>query len=302
MLPECIDTIDDLRALEAAAQRLETGCGDGTTVWHAWGEGPPLLLLHGGSGSWTHWARNIAALVGAGRRVFAPDLPGFGASAKPPRGSDADAVAPWIESGLAELLGDARCDIAAFSFGGIVASFLVADHPQRARQLVLVGAPALSVEPVSRLGLRSWAHLPAGPERDALHRHNLGRMMLARESSVSELAIRLHDENLVRDRMPRRRLANTDAVRLLLPRIDCPLAGIWGAEDVLYRGRMDLVGQALREAPGFASLALLPGAGHWVQFEDPSTFNRLLIDALAAGAAIQSANAAASPAAPVPKA
>ena len=69
--------------------------------------------------------RNIATLADAGWRVIVPDLPGFGASAKPPEGGDADAVAPWIESGLDELLGGAPCDIAAFSFGGIVASMLV---------------------------------------------------------------------------------------------------------------------------------------------------------------------------------
>jgi 2-hydroxy-6-oxonona-2,4-dienedioate hydrolase len=302
MLPASIETVDDLRALERAAQRVETRCGNGATVWHVWGDGEPLLLLHGGSGSWTHWVRNIAALAHAGWRVLVPDLPGFGASAKPPEGGDADAVAPWIERGLHELLGDAPCDIAAFSFGGIVASLLVAEHPRRARQLVLVGAPALSVEPVSRLGLRSWVHLPPGDERDALHRHNLGQMMLVRPGSVTELAIRLHDENMVRDRMPRRRLARTDIVAQQLPRIDCPLAGIWGAQDALYRGRIDRIAEVLRQAPRFRSLALLPDAGHWVQFESAETFNPLLIETLKAGREPQAASAPASASAPAPKA
>ena len=52
-----------------------------------------MLLLHGGSGSWTHWLRNIQPLVDAGRQVLVPDLPGFGDSAnkkgteRGPRGS-----------------------------------------------------------------------------------------------------------------------------------------------------------------------------------------------------------------------
>lgn len=301
-LPSRIDSVADVAAVEAAAQRLETPCGEGRIVWHRWGEGPVTLLLHGGAGSWMHWVRNIAALVAQGRTVLAPDMPGFGDSTKPAGGQDADAVAPLLEQGLAELIGATPCDVVAFSFGGIVASFLLTEHPARARQLVLVGAPALSVEPVSKLGLRPWSHL-TGEARNELHRYNLTRMMLARESSVDDLAIWLHDTNIVRDRMPRRRLANTDIVARLLPRITCPLSGIWGAEDRLYLGRIDRIGEALRRAPGFRSLVLMPGAGHWVQFEDAAAFDRCLADALAGGLGeAQASTAASSSGADAPKA
>lgn len=281
-LPSQVDTPADVDTLQAAAQRIETPLVDGSIVWHRWGDGPITLLLHGGAGSWTHWARNIAALVADGRTVLAPDMPGFGASAAPASGHDADAVAPLLEQGLNALIGSTACDVVAFSFGGIVATFLLTEFPARARQLVLVGAPALSVEPVSKLGLRAWAQA-SGDERDALHRYNLSRMMLARESSVDDLAVWLHDSNIVRDRMPRRRLANTDIVARLVPRIGCPVSGIWGADDRLYQGRIDQIGVALGRAPDFRSLTLLPGAGHWVQFEDAAVFNRHLLQALAGG-------------------
>ena len=49
----------------------------------------PTVLLHGGSGSWNHWVRNIDALLASGRQVIAPDLPGFGDSARPDDVSDA---------------------------------------------------------------------------------------------------------------------------------------------------------------------------------------------------------------------
>ena len=127
-------------------------------------------------------------------------------------------------------------------------------------------------------------------------------MMLVRPGSVNELAVRVHDENIVRDRMPRRRLARTDIVAQLLPRIACPLAGIWGAQDALYRGRIDRIGGVLRQAPRFRSLALLPDAGHWVQFESAETFNPLLIDTLRDGGLSQAASAPASSSAPEPKA
>ncbi|WP_418316057.1 alpha/beta fold hydrolase [Piscinibacter sakaiensis] len=297
MLPIQIQSPADVAAVEAAAQRIDTVCAGANIRWHRWGSGAQTtLLLHGGAGSWTHWVRNIGALVDAGRCVLAPDLPGFGASERPVTGEDADAIAPLIEDGLQQLIGDAACDVVAFSFGGIVASFLAAAQPRRLRQLVLAGAPALSVEPVSRLGLRQWVHLPAGEERNRLHRYNLRQMMLARDESVDELVVWLHDTNIVRDRMPRRRLAHTDAIWQLLPRIGCPLSGIWGGADRLYEGRMGLIDDALQRAPDFRSLAMLPGAGHWVQFEDAAAFNETLAATLAAGAPIQSAsNAAAAP-------
>ena len=128
-------------------------------VWHRWGDGEPVVLLHGGAGSWTHWARNIGALVAAGRCVLAADLPGFGDSAPPPSGRDADALPQPVEQGLRELLGAAPCDLVGFSFGSMVASFLAAQQPGRVRRLVLVGAPALSSEPMTRLGLRSLGRI-----------------------------------------------------------------------------------------------------------------------------------------------
>ncbi len=302
-LPSRIETPADVEALQAAAHRIETPSGAGSIVWHRWGEGPITLLLHGGAGSWTHWARNIAVLVADGRTVLAPDMPGFGASAAPASGHDADAVAPLLEQGLKLLIDSTPCDVIAFSFGGIVATFLLTEFPARARQLVLVGAPALSVEPVSKLGLRPWSHLTSDA-RNELHRYNLARMMLAREESVDNLAIWLHDANIVRDRMPRRRLANTDIVARLLPRVGCPVSGIWGASDRLYQGRIDRIGAALSQAPDFRSLTLLPGAGHWVQFEDAAEFNRHLLKALANGGAmpVQDSSASASSGADAPKA
>ena len=52
--------------------------GDGTMVWRRWGPTHPtsansLVLLHGGSGSWRHWIRNIEALA-VDRAVWASEL------------------------------------------------------------------------------------------------------------------------------------------------------------------------------------------------------------------------------------
>ena len=276
-------SLADAVALGAAAQRIETPCGDQTMVWHTWGDGPPIALLHGGSGSWSHWVRNIGPLVAAGRKVCVPDLPGFGDSAWPPVGHDADAMPEWIERGLDQLIGDEACDLVGFSFGGMVAGFVAAQYPQRARRLVLVGAPALMDDRNRRLGLRAWSHLSEGPERDAAITHNLAALMLAKEASIDALALALHSANLVRDRMPRRRISKTDVLARTLPQVRCPVWGIWGELDALYRDRIETIEPALGQAPGFQTLTLIPNAGHWVQYEAADAFNAALLGTLAAG-------------------
>jgi 2-hydroxy-6-oxonona-2,4-dienedioate hydrolase len=282
----------DVAAVEAAATRIETACGDGTMVWRVWdpasGEADasarPVVLLHGGSGSWTHWVRNIGALVGAGRRVCVPDLPGFGESA-PPDGDDVDAIPRWLQAGLAEVvddaMGDARCDVVGFSLGGLAAGLWAGAFPARIARLVLVGAPALTGTFPVRIELRAWHGEPAGPRRDAAHRHNLRELMLARDASVDALGLALHAANVERDRLRLRRLMRTDALRRLLPALACEIHGIWGAEDVLYRGRLGVVEEALRRAPAFRGFVAVPDAGHWVQFERAAAFDAALAVALA---------------------
>ena len=84
-----------LDRLERTAKRTETPCGDGTMVWRSWGEGPVLVLFHGGAGSWRHWAHNIDVLSRT-YRLLVPDLPGLGESAFPPDGDDAMQVAQIV--------------------------------------------------------------------------------------------------------------------------------------------------------------------------------------------------------------
>lgn len=275
-----IKTLQQVAELEHRAARFETACGAGAMVWRSWGDGPPVVLLHGGSGSWTHWLRNIDALVRAGRRVWVPDLPGFGDSARPADGGDADVVAEPIEDGLRDLLGDTPCDLVGFSFGAMVATFIAAAYPQRTRRVVLVGAPALGVAPPKPILLRGWAHLDPGPARDAAIRANLAALMLARPEAIDAFTLALQEYNVERDRMKRRRLSRTDVILRSLPELRAPLFGIWGELDALYVGLVDRIEPALRSAPSFRSLQVIEGAGHWVQFEEASRFDAALALAL----------------------
>jgi pimeloyl-ACP methyl ester carboxylesterase len=268
-----------LRVL-ARSTRLTTPCGDGNIVWHAWGSGVPLLLLHGGSGSWTHWVRNVEALAAAGRRVLVPDLPGCGDSARPPGGQDADAIVPPLAAGLRELLGGVAVDVVGFSFGGLVTVLLTAAHPELVRRIVLMGAPGMGLRS-TRLPVANWRHAASEAEREAAHRTNLATWMVARPESIDAFSVALQGANVKRDRMLKRRLAMTDIVAQTLPQIACRVDAIYGELDSLYREGYPRLRPQLERAPRFGELVLLPRAGHWLQFEEPAALDRELLRLLA---------------------
>lgn len=267
-----------LEALDRRAEGALTPCGDGALVWRLWGpaDAPPVLLLHGGSGTWAHWVRNIDALLGAGFQVVAPDMPGFGESASPPDGEDADVLPGWLEDGWAALFGDQPAQAVGFSFGGLVAGLWAAQQPSRFERLVLVGVPALSAVQIAPFDLRDWRQAE-GEARAAAHRHNLLQLMLHDPASADALAVAVHAAGVAGDRMRRRRLMRTDLLARTLPGLQCPVAGIFGEHDALYRQRRAVVEPVLATAPRFEGLHWIAQAGHWVAYERAEAFNDALV-------------------------
>ena len=269
-----------------SARRVYTPCGTGQLVWHVWGEQgadpalPPLVLFHGGSGSWTHWLRNLLPLAASGRRVYVPDLPGFGDSALPINGVDVDAVPEPLEAGLALLLGDTACDLIGFSFGGMTAGLLTHRFPARVLRLILVGAPGFGLEPLVPYKLQGWRHLTSTDQQLAAHRHNLQALMLHDPAAITPLACQIQIANAPRDRMPKRRLSRTDILARALPEIRSPLYLLYGEHDPFYQGQVSLYETALQAAPHFRALRAIHGSGHWAQFEQPQAFNAEVLSIL----------------------
>ena len=270
----------DLRASLVGATRLHTICDGSRTVWHAWGlpSQPAVVLLHGGSGSWTHWVRNIAPLQAAGWRVLVPDLPGFGDSDLPPACSDVDALPAHLHAGLLQLQDAGACGdqvrLVGFSFGGMAAALWLAAHPQDAQQLVLVGAPGMGLSVPERIPLKGWRHLPTSDKQNEVHRHNLMALMLQHPNSLDDLALRLHAANVARDRMPRRRMSSTDIVAKTLPQLQVPVSAIYGEHDALYKGRLTELQAAMQlQSAHWGQWHTVAGAGHWVQYEAALAFD-----------------------------
>lgn len=128
----------------------------------SWGEGPPVVLLHGLGASSRYW--ETLAEASSGYAGVAPDLLGFGRSPKPPDASydvacHIEALAPLVVPGAV---------VVAHSTGAILAAALAAARPDAVRALLLVGLPAFSDEAtarseVGRLGLLARLTVEANP-------------------------------------------------------------------------------------------------------------------------------------------
>ncbi len=274
---------DEISRLAAAADLLHTPCGGGHVAWRAWGAGPVLVLLHGGSGSWMHWLRNIPDLA-RDFRVLAPDTPGLGKSAMPPgeEASPAAAAAP-LREGLARILGGRRSyHLCGFSFGANVAGHLAALEGGHVRSLTLVGAASLGL-PRPPLDLLKVRGLPPA-ERRAANRENLARLMFHDASLIDDTALDIQEHNTAHARLRSRGYASGDSLKQALLRVRAPLAGIWGARDAVawpeVQARLDVL-RALD--PGLME-TVIPDAGHWVAYEAPDAFNAALRRVLAARA------------------
>ena len=272
-----------LKALQTRAERIDVVVNGVQQTWHVWNRShtKPLVLLHGGSGSWTHWVRNIDALS-EDHAVWAMDLPGMGDSALPPEAKDADDIAPWVAQGMAQVLGGQAIPVMGFSFGGLTAGFVAARHPERVSRLLLVGVPGLGLFG-DTLPLRGFLPDMDQDQRNAVHHHNLMSIMLAHEASLIDQTLEIQERNVVRDRLRRRRIARSTVMMELQTQWRCPVHALWGALDALYLENLSSAPERLNQCD-LRDLTLLPDTGHWANYENAKAFNDWAIAQLASPA------------------
>jgi 2-hydroxy-6-oxonona-2,4-dienedioate hydrolase len=256
---------------------IETPCGDGTMVWRIWGAGPPLVLFHGGYGSWTHWIRNVLPLSRAST-VIAPDLPGLGESATPPEPHTAEGLARILVEGLDIVMPRReRLHLAGFSFGGVLGGHVAAQLGDRVRAFTVVGSNGLGLirQPTD---LQRVPPSASGEEALAVHRHNLGALMIADAAKIDELAVYVQSTNAPRGRVRSRRFSRADTLVRALPLVTARLDGIWGGRDATAYPHLDERARTLRSFQPEARFEVIEGAGHWVQYEAADHFNPLLAE------------------------
>lgn len=107
------------------------------------GEGPPVLLVHGGPNAGSTWASLAGRLQG--HRCLVLDRPGCGLSERIPFRDPARIMPAMVEVQVAVLdaLGATRVSLVGSSFGGACVLALAAARPERIDRIVIEGVPAL---------------------------------------------------------------------------------------------------------------------------------------------------------------
>lgn len=265
-------------------------CGDGLTLHvERDGSGPPLLLLHGFTGSAIMWSALRPALRARFELVLV-DLPGHGRSSAPADPSryvlqrTADDLAHVLDA-----LGVPRTALLGYSMGGRTALQFALAHPDRLSALVLEStSPGITDPEERRQRITSDADLAARVERDGIRAFvdMWERLPLwdSQKSLPAAARARLRAERLAQ--RPEG-LANSlrgagagvlPAVTDRLGEIAAPTLLVVGALDAKYvaLGRM-----MSARIPG-ARLEVVPDAGHAVHLERPDAFAALVAGFLAA--------------------
>ncbi len=243
----------------------------------ATGHGPNLVLIHGGSGSRTHWFNNVETLS-ASFTVITLDLPGFGESAKPPEGISAAEYLAWVAHAVRLAVHGQTFHLAGFSFGGAVSAgitALLAAQGHRPAGLTLIspsgfGKPTGRTITLEKVKKSKDATLQEIKEATA---RNLGRWMLATEPAVDDPAIDIHLRNVSLASFDSRVISYEDSLIRNLRALDIPMQILLGEQDPLIfpslAERKALLSQSIPQA----RVETIPGAGHWLQYEASSAVN-----------------------------
>ncbi len=269
-----------LKTLREGGHLFETPCGDGRMVWRKWGEGPFLVLVHGGFGSWNHWCRNIMALSRE-FTVIAPDLPGLGESDDPDDPKTAEHIGEILAEGLDRVIpSDLEFHMGCFSYGAVPASLAAVHHGHRVRSFTLVGAAGFGPRERPTEGLIRILPEMDEATRRATARNNLAVLMFADPENVDDLAIDIQLANTARARFRSRPLSLSDTVVRNLPLISARRNAIWGSEDITAKGMLTQRNIAVRDADPDAEIVVMEGIGHWVQYEAADAFNKCYLGML----------------------
>ena len=243
------------------------------------GEGPPVVLLHGFTGSALAWG-DVASRLARRRRVIAFDLPGHGAAPIPhdPEEARLPDVASALVRALAAL-GVEAADWVGYSLGARTALQVAVTQPEAVRALVLEsGSPGIadSLERAARA--EADARLADAIERDGLER--FVDAWLAQPLFASQA----HLPPDVRARERARRLGGRTSgyafsLRAMGTGTQQPLwerlAGV-RIRTLLLAGALDVkycaLAHAMAAALPDARVAIVRGAGHAVHLERPDAW------------------------------
>jgi len=263
------------------------------------GHGAPVVFIHGlGSSGYIEWRFNLERIA-RHHRVYAPDLPGFGRSAKPRARYSVPYFVRFIERYM-EGRGLRSAVVVGASLGGRVALELALERPKLVRKLVLVNTLGLGRPKVHlTYGLVTVPRVGEAVMKFASNAlrwapPKMIRRVAARYAGASSDLERTMDDAYLDDLRElyaaegyqdaylatiRSLVTPSDILRgrhdlsRRLTELKIPVQLIWGASDPLFPLAH---AERAHSLIGHSRLAVIEGAGHTPQAERPEEFNRVL--------------------------
>ncbi len=252
----------------------------GIVHYETYGQGKPVVLLHGWLGSWGLWQRTMEVL-GRGYRTYALDFWGFGESGKK---RETYAVADFVSlvNQFMEQLGIESAPLVGHSMGGTVSLSVAIYYPRRAQKVVVVGSPIVGSSlniflqlaghrPVAfpvynlpvllRLGVRAFSPL-------IVNKNPLGWYHM-QERDLSKTTLESFFASIGS-------LRRTD-LRPRLKEVRVPTLGVYGIGDTIVHPKQY---EPLKAGVPQARIEIMRGSRHFPMIDEPEKFISTLKDFL----------------------
>jgi len=268
-----------LSAIEKNCNKVFIKSKDSKVCWRSWGKGKPLILLHGGYGSWAHWIKQ-AIPFSKNYNVLIPDMPGFGESEDLTLPHTPEKISANIAETLLKLISPEETPIiCGFSFGGLIAGHLSYNLIERGlnpEKLILVGPGGLGAKRGEMRNMIARHSKMSEDEIYQAHKTNLEILMMHDATKVDDWSIHIQKQNTDAHRIKSRPISSTDTLARILEKQDVPLFLLWGEKDasvgVYLENRMSI----LRDINSKVRFHVEYNLGHWIMYENDVIFNKIL--------------------------
>jgi len=257
--------------------------------YHDVGEGPVLLMLHGGgpgASAWSNFKQNVPALA-PGFRLLLVDQPGFGLSDKPEHDRPQHGLTAELLVALLDELGIEKATPVGNSMGGAASLEMALDYPVRVDRLILMAPAGGSLQITSQLTAEAKILFTyyEGPGASIERTKELFNALAYDGAGVPEETLRERYEAAIDPAAMaynRRMFGSWDKLGpqhwKRVHEINHETLLIWGREDLVLT--LDSSLHMLHQIRN-ARLVVFPKCGHWCQLEAARQFENQIISFMA---------------------
>jgi pimeloyl-ACP methyl ester carboxylesterase len=234
---------------------------DGAQIWYTtYGDGAPVILLHGGLGHSGNWGYQIPALLAAGYRPILIDSRGHGRSTRDVRPYSYELMAADVRA-VMDALAVERAAVVGWSDGAVIALILGRQVPERVAGVVFFGC---NMDPSGTKELTT-----PNPVIDRCFRRH-ARDYAALSATPDDFPAFVEAVSLMMATQPNYGAADLATIRV-------PVTIVQSEHDEFIK--REHAEYLARSIPG-ADLIILPDVSHFAPLQRPEAFNATMLTVL----------------------